>query len=107
MIGPQQEGGGGLAEEWSSASGDESEAIPAVDDVVENWSSASQGSSGSSNSQMVASQSHITLDTRSHPPLVLDMVPLYSEDFRVVARSYGPQDFGHLAEEMFEDSDTE
>ena len=105
--GSDEEGGGGLAEEWSSASGDESEAIPAVDDVVENWSSASQGSSGSSNSQMVASQSRITLDTQSHPPLVLDMVPLYSEDFRVVARSYGPQDFGHLAEEMFEDSDTE
>jgi len=98
--GSDEEGGGGLAEEWSSA-------IPAVDDVVENWSLASQGSSGSSNSQMVASQSRITLNTRSHPPLVLDMVPLYSENFHVVARLYGPQDFGHLADKMFEDSDTE
>ena len=90
------------------ASGDESEAIPATDDVVENWSLASQGSgSGSSNSQMVASQSHITLDARSDPPLMLEMVPLYSDDFRVIAHSYEPQNFGHLAEEMFEDSDTE
>ena len=64
--GSDEEGEGGLAEEWSLASGDESEAIPAVDDVVKNWSSASQGSgSGSSNSQMVASQSCITLDAQS------------------------------------------
>jgi len=79
-----------------------------MDDVVENWSSASQGSgSGSSISQMVASQSRITLNAWSDPPLMLDMVPLYSDDFHVITHSYGPQDFGHLADEMFEDSDTE
>jgi len=50
--GTDEEGKGGLAEEWSSASG-KSEAIPAMDDVVENWSSASHGSgSGSSNTPL-------------------------------------------------------
>ena len=38
---------------------------------------------------------------------MLEMVPLYSDDFCVIARSYDLQDFGHLADEMFEDSDTE
>ena len=91
--GSDEEGEGGLAEEWSSASG-ESEAIPAVDDVVENWSSASHGSgSGSSNTPL-------TLNARSDPPLMLEMLPLYSDDFRALARSYGPQDFGHLADEI-------
>ena len=47
--GTDEEGKGGLAEKWSSASGNESEAIPAADDVVKNRSLASQGSgSGSS-----------------------------------------------------------
>jgi hypothetical protein len=108
-AGSDEESEGGLAEEWSSASGDESEAIPAVIDVVENWSSASQdSSSGSSNSRMVASPSRITLDVPSDiSPLTLEMLPLYSDDFRVIARSYGLQDFGHLADEMFEDSEAE
>jgi len=98
--GSDEEGKGGLAEEWSSASG-ESEAIPAVDDVVKNWSLASHGSgSGSSNT-------HLTLDARSDPSLVLEMLPLYSDNFQALARSYGPQDFGHLVDEMFEESDTE
>jgi hypothetical protein len=102
-------GEGGPAEEWSLASGDESEAVPAVIDVVENWSSASQSSgSASSNSRMVASPSRITLDVPSDiPVLMLEMLPLYSDDFRLIARSYGPQDFGHLADEMFEDSEAE
>jgi len=56
---------------------------------------------------MEASLSRITLDARSDPPLVLNEVPLYSEDFCVIARSYGPQDFGNLADEMFEDSEDE
>jgi hypothetical protein len=103
-----EEGEGGLAEEWSSASGDESEAIPAVVDVVDDWSSASQDSSSvSSNSRMVASQSRITLDVRSDNLLVLDDFPLYSNNFHVITRPYGPQDFGHLADEMFEDSGAE
>jgi hypothetical protein len=108
-AGSDEESEGGLAEEWSSASGDESEAIPAVIDVVENWSLASQSSgSASSNSQMVASPSRRTLNVPSDiPPLTLEMLPLYSDDFRVIARSYGPQDFGHLADEMFEDSEAE
>jgi hypothetical protein len=101
-----EEGKGGPAEEWSLASDEESEANPDVVDVVENWSSASQdSSSGSSNSRMVASLSRITLDLQSDIPLlVLDEVPLYSDDFRFIARSYGSQDFGHLADKMFEDS---
>jgi len=98
--GSDEEGEGGLAEEWSSASG-KSKAIPAVDDVVKNWSSASHGSgSGSSNTPL-------TLDAWSDPPLMLEMLPLYSDDFRALARSYGLQDIGHLADEMFEESDTE
>jgi hypothetical protein len=105
--GSDDEGEGGPAEEWSLASGDESEAILAVIDVVENWSSASQdSSSGSSNSRMVASPSRITLNVPSDIPLLmLEMLPLYSDDFRVIARSYGPQDFGHLADKMFENSE--
>jgi len=48
--GTDEEGEVGPAEEWSSASGNESGAIPAVADVVDNWSSASQGSGSDSNS---------------------------------------------------------
>ena len=89
----KEEGEGGLAEEWTSASGDKSEGNPA-------------GSGSESSNE--GSPSHITLNVQSDiPPLVLDVVPLYSDDFRVITRSYGPQDFGHLADEMFEDSDTE
>lgn len=108
-TGSVEEGEGGLAEEWSSGSSEESEANPALVDVVENWSSASQSSgSVSSNSRMVASPSGITIDVPSDiSPLTLEMLPLYSDDFRFIARSYGPQDFGHLADEMFEDSEAE
>ena len=99
---------GDLAEEWSSASGNESEALPAIVDVVDNWSLASHDSSlASYNSRMVASPSCITLDIWFDNLLVLDDFPLYSNNFHVITRPYGPQDFGHLADEMFEDSGAE
>jgi hypothetical protein len=100
-----------VTDRWSSASSSGSGSIPAMSEVVDNWSSASQDSSSqpSPNSQMVISPSHITLNLPSDIlPAVLEEVPLFSEDFEGAhGHLYGPQDFGHLVDDMFEDSEPE
>ncbi len=82
-------------------------------EVINNWLSVCQNSKSQlfPNSQMVASFSCITLNLPSDVlPVVLDEMPLFSEDFiqgANAAKLYDSQDFDHLIVEMFEDSGPE